>query len=298
MLELLSIGDLVQDGIYRVHSRFRRVVNFTDGWRLVTVLGRGMDAGPMNVVVRGFDSGRAETLRVERGAVTLDDVCLPFDDRHVYLSGIRLDHSHRRRVRGGTGQFGALLAQLSSEKSLAFLLDYERLWSLDEGFERNLGRHMGHCVKDILYWNRIRGIERLKGCGIGLTPAGDDFIAGFLVGLNVLELIGVGDWSETRRGVLEAALSGNTLIDTSLYLAHEGRVFESMKLLIRALAKGSAADIRSSTDRQLAIGATSGADLAVGFYLVLREGMAGRLKGSPRTARVGWTVNEGEGLWS
>ena len=298
MLELLSIGDLVPDGTYRVHSRFRRAVNFMGDSHLVTVLGRGMDAGPMNVVVRGFDSAQAETLRVERGTVTLDGVRLPFDDRHVYLSGIRLDHSHRRRVRGGTAHLGALLVQLSPEKSLAFLLDYERLWSLDEGFERNLGRHMGHCVKDILYWNRIRGIERLKGCGIGLTPAGDDFIAGFLLGLNVLGLLGVSDWSETRRGVLQAALSGNTLTDTSLYLAYEGRVFESMKLLIAALAKGSAADIRSSTDRLLAIGATSGADLGVGFYLALREGMAGRLKGSPQPVRVGWTVNEGEGLWS
>ena len=298
MLELLSIGDLVPDGTYRVHSRFRRAVNFTDGWRLVTILGSGMDAGPMNVVVKGLDPARAEALQIERGAVTLDGVRLPFDDRLVYLSGIRLDHRDRRRVVGGTAHLGALLVQLSPEKSLAFLLDYERLWNLDEGFERNLGRHMGHCVKDILYWNRMRGVERLKGCGIGLTPAGDDFIAGFLLGLNVLGLLGVSDWSETRRGVLQAALSGNTLTDTSLYLAHEGRVFESMKLLIAALAKGSAADIRSSTDRQLAIGATSGADLAVGFYLTLREGMAGRLKGSPRTARVGWTVNEGEGLWS
>ncbi len=298
MLELLSIGDLVQDGTYRVHSRFHRTVNFTDGWRLITVLSRGMDAGPMNVVVKGFDSARAEALQVERGAVTLDGVCLPFDDRLVYLSGIRLDHRDRRRVRGGTASLGAFLVQFSPEKSLAFLLDYERLWSLNEGFERNLGRHMSQCVKDILYWNRMRGVERLKGCGIGLTPAGDDFIAGFLLGLNVLGLLGVGDWSETRRGVLETALSGNTLTDTSLYLAHEGRVFESMKLLIAALAKGSAADIRLSADRLLAIGATSGADLGVGFYLTLREGMAGRLKGSPRTANVGWTVNEGEGLWS
>jgi hypothetical protein len=298
MLELLSIGDLVPDGTYRVHSRFRRAANFTDGWRLVTVLGRGMDAGPMSVVVKGFDPARAEALQIERGAVVLDGVRLPFDDCRVYLSGIRLDHGDRRRVLGGTAQLGALLVQLSHEKSLAFLLDYERLWSLDEGFERNLGRHMGHCVKDILYWNRIRGVERLKGSGIGLTPAGDDFIAGFLIGLNVLGLVGVGDWSETRRGVLETALSGNTLTDMFLYLAHEGRVFESMKLLIAALAKGPAADIRSATDRLLAIGATSGADIGVGFYLTLREGMAGRLKGSPRTARVGWTVNEGEGLWS
>jgi len=93
-------------------------------------------------------------------------------------------------------------------------------------------------------------------------------------------------------------LSGNTLTDMFLYLAEEGRVFESMKLLIAALAKGTATDIRSTTDRLLAIGATSGADLGVGFYLTLREGAAGRLKGSPRTARVGWTVNESPGLWS
>jgi hypothetical protein len=71
-----------------------------------------------------------------------------------------------------------------------------------------------------------------------------------------------------------------------------------MRELIIALDLGPADYVRTWTKSLLAIGATSGADIGVGFYLTLREGMAGRLKGSPQTARVSWTVNEGEGLWS
>ena len=298
MMELFSIGDLVYDGTYRVHSRFRRAVNFTDGTHVVTVLDCGMDAGPVNIVVRGLDSARAKTLLVERGTVTLDGARMPFDDRRVYLSGIRLDPRDGRAFLGGIAHLGAFLVQLSPEKSLAFLLDYERLWDLSEGFERNLGRHMSQCVKDILYWNRLRGVERLKGCGLGLTPAGDDFIAGFLIGLNVLGLLGVSDWSETRPSVLQAALSGNTLTDSFLYLAEEGRVFESMKLLIASLAKGSSADIRSSTERLISMGATSGADIGVGFYMTVREGLTRRLRRVPHRDIMRHTFCKTEIMWS
>ena len=35
---LLSIGDKVREGTYRLHSRFRRAVNFTDGRRMVILV--------------------------------------------------------------------------------------------------------------------------------------------------------------------------------------------------------------------------------------------------------------------
>ena len=49
---LLSIGDEVREGTYRLHSCFRRAVNFTDGRRLVTLVTPDVGAGPVNIVVR------------------------------------------------------------------------------------------------------------------------------------------------------------------------------------------------------------------------------------------------------
>jgi hypothetical protein len=257
-----------------------------------------MDAGPININVRGFDASTVRVLKVERGAVTLDGARLPFDDRFVYLSEVRLLRPDRGAFLAGVAQLSALLVTHAPGKSLAFLLDQSRMSDLSDGFERTLGTHINHCVRDILYRDRLRGVRRLRGCGFGLTPSGDDFIAGFLLGLNVLGALGLSDWAETRRDVLQTALSGNTLTDALLFLAEEGRVFESMKLLIAALAAGSSGDISAAAERLLSVGATSGADIAVGFCMTLREGLARRLRKRPPAAVSNQAISESRGLWS
>jgi hypothetical protein len=288
MPELLNIGDLVQRGTYSVHSRFRRAVNFHDGDRLATIVAGGMDAGPVNIAVHGFDAASVRSLRVEPRAIVLDGERLPFDDTRVYLSSIRLRRRNGRTFLGNLGYLGGLLTDLAPRESLAFLLDDERLLRLRDGFERELADHVRNTVRDILYYDRLRGVSRLKGCGVGLTPSGDDFIAGFLIGLNVLERLGANEWSFTRARVLGAARRGNILTDTMLYLAEEGRVTRSMNGLISSLDAGSPAEVRAWTERVLSFGGTSGADTAVGFYLTVREGLARRLKRAVRPHAVLW----------
>jgi hypothetical protein len=307
MAEILSIGDLVSPGTYRAHSRFRRAINFTDGSRLVTVLARGADAGPVNIVLSDFDTATAgvprageaaAALRIERGKITLGGTALSYDDTSVYISSIRLRRRSGDAFLGSLAYFGSLLERLAPEASLAFLLDRRRMAGLRPGFERNLARHIEHCVDDVFYSNRLRGIARLKGCGVGLTPSGDDFIAGFLMGLNVLGHLGVRNWSATRMAVLEAALSGNVLTDAFLYLAEEGRVSQTMKLLIGGIERGSVQDIREATERLLRTGATSGADAGVGFYMTVREGLAGRLREGAPASRVMPDILEEGAVWS
>ena len=300
MLELLSIGDLVEPGTYDYLNGFRRVANFTDGRRIVTLAFPGVDPGPLNIVMRGFDPEVVKHVRVEPYAVFVDDVRVEFSDDDIYISSIlllRRDIAEFRRI---LALFGSYLLELAPPESLVVLLEGKRARAQRPGFQRNLAEHIRNCTRDILYWNRQRGISRLRGAGVGFTPAGDDFIAGFLMGLVTLERMGLGDWSDERERVVEwTGLSRLDVLEVAfLSCAAGGFTFESMRELIVALDFGPADYVRTWTESLLAIGATSGADLGVGFYMTVREGMAGRLKGSPQPARVSWTVNEGEGLWS
>jgi hypothetical protein len=280
--DLLSIGDLVQKGTYHVHSRFRRAVNFIDGGHLVTLVSRGMDAGPVNIVMDGLDTWSVHSLVIEEGAVLIDGAAHAFSDERVYISAMRLRRCKADAFLISLGHLGAALIEHSPRESIAFLLDEGRLFDLRAGFERNLARHVWSCVRDILYWDRLRGVERLRGCGIGLTPSGDDFIAGFLIGLNVLELLGSNEWSTTRYRVLESARGGNPFTDALLYLAEEGRVTQSIKGLISSLDSSDAREIRRCAERLLHVGGTSGADTAAGFYMTVREGLARRLRRAPQ----------------
>ncbi|MFH1866387.1 MAG: DUF2877 domain-containing protein [Candidatus Eisenbacteria bacterium] len=300
MLEIYSIGDLVEPGTYDYLNGFRRVANFTDGRRVISLAFPGVDPGPLNIVMRGFDPEVVKHVRVEPHAVFVDDVRVGFSDDDIYISSILLLRRDIAEFRRNLALFGSYLLELAPAESLVFLLDRARASTQRPGFQKNLAEHVRHCARDILYWNRERGVSRLRGAGVGFTPSGDDFIAGFLMGLVVLERMGLGDWSDERDRVMEwTGLSCWDVLEVAfLSCAAGGFAFESMRELIIALDLGPAEYVRSWTESLLAIGATSGADIGVGFYLTVHEGMAGRLKGSQRTPVITPTINESRELWS
>jgi hypothetical protein len=277
-LEIVSVGDLVREGTYRIHSRFRRAVNLTDGVGLVTVVVPEIGAGPLNIVVRGLAPLRIERLRVGRGVVDVNDSSLPYDSSRVTLSGIELARVDFGALRRQLGELEQILVELSPPKSLAFLLAGRSMSEFRPGFERSLARHASQCVHDILGHDLLRGIECLAGCGFGLTPSGDDFIAGVLTAMTVIERTTGMSLRGTREDILNRATTSNAVSHTLLSLAAAGRASASVRNLIEALGCGSQAEVRSATESVLAEGSTSGADFAVGLCLFLRSRL---LAGTP-----------------
>ena len=298
MLKLLSIGDLVKPGAYRFLNGFRRVVNLTEGKRIVTLALPGVDRGPFTVILEGLEPDRVTHATIGLDALTLNGERLTLSPNAVYDSrlpaAVRGGDSFRRNV----AVLGALLIALAPEKSLAYLLDRKRMLALESVFDRKLAEHTLNCVRDTILWDRRRGISRLSGCGIGLTPSGDDFIVGFLLGLVVLERMGFRDWTGEREKVLEWTGLRDVMSTAFLSAAARGHAFESMRELVVALDLGDDGAVRAATERLLSVGATSGADTGVGFFITVREGLAGRLKGCTSTARSNRAINESRGLWS
>ena len=298
MLRVLSIGDLVEPGTYRFLNGFRRVVNLTDGKRIVTLGLPGLDRGPFNIIAEGFDPDDVEYVHVAPVALHLLGERAEFSADAVY------DSQLPSVIKGGEDfdrnlpALGTLLVANAPRKSLAYLLDRTRMRAIESAFERNMAEHMLNCVRDAVLWNRRRGISRLSGCGIGLTPSGDDFIVGFLLGLVVLERMGFRDWTGERERVLEWTGLRDIMSTAFLSAAARGHTFESMREVVVALDLGDEAAVRKATLRLFGIGATSGADTAVGFFITVREGLAGRLKGCTRAGRLGAALNEGTSLWS
>jgi hypothetical protein len=246
----MTIGDLVEEGTYPFHSRFKRAVNFSQGDRLISVVDETIGDGPLNIVFRDFEAGHSrEPLQV-------------LADRVIFEGR---DHSIASRycstISGKPRNLSLFDIRTAPPKSLAFLLDERRERNFRTGFERKYVEHVKHSVHRIFHGDRLAGIRQLKGTGLGLTPSGDDFIAGHLIGLNLR--------GEPTDEVFEAAQSGNIFSNTFLDLARQGRLFGRMKSLILALMTGRG--VRECTERLFAIGETSGADLATGFYMTVRS---------------------------
>ena len=273
MAELLSIGDAIEDGLYEVHSRFRRAENLTDGDRLVSIVTPEIGAGPRNIVVADLVPSDVQRVRVRRSEIELDTQWFSIDAASTYDSSLRIEIRSPESFRSNLGLFCDLLVDLSPEKSLAFLLDERRLDEFRPGFEQTLADHIAHCVRDTFTSDLLRGVSRLKGAGFGLTPSGDDFICGLLIGTHILDRICGTQLALIRRAVFESARSGSILTDTSLALARDGLVFERLRDLVAALTSGEGQDVRRSALTLFAVGHTSGADLATGLFMTVDHGV-------------------------
>jgi hypothetical protein len=117
-------------------------------------------------------------------------------------------------------------------------------------------------------------IERLIGCGPGLTPSGDDLIVGFLAGL----WRGVGADPQRRSfvatlGKTVSAAARATCDISRAYLGHAagGQFAEPIAILARHLGDGAGPEqVEQVTSTALRVGHLSGSDGVLGLLLGIR----------------------------
>lgn len=110
-------------------------------------------------------------------------------------------------------------------------------------------------------------VRHLAGLGLGLTPAGDDFLLGVLLGLWAA---GPGEqdreWGEM---LVETAVPRTTTLSAAwLRAAARGESGEHWHELVKALVQGSETAVRAAAAKILGIGETSGAAALAGFTVV------------------------------
>ena len=276
-MTLVSIGDQVREGTYPFHSRFHRAVNFRCEKHLISVVDEEIGDGPLNIVIRDFD-GQLTTrepapLVITANTVILGDNRFEFTDHDYYRSAVVLDGWEPHLFHHNLSVLADELRTASSPKSLAFLLDEHRTANFRPGFERAFTEQIRHGVDLMMNGHLLDGVRTLRGCGLGLTPSVDDFIAGLLIGLNLLQQLRGRDYQEIADGVFRIAKAGNIFSNSFLDLARRGLLFGRMKELVLALIHESDEMVRKSATRLMAIGGSSGADLGTGFLLTVRGEM-------------------------
>ena len=196
-----------------------------------------------------------------------------FTRRHRYDSTLALPAIDLTRFQHNLSAFGELLREAAPPKSLAFLLDSKRRRNFRTGFNEAFAEQITRGTRHIFQGRLLQGVRQLKGCGLGLTPAGDDFIAGLLIGLHLLQMLRGRDLQPTVDAVFRAARGKNIFSNTFLDLARRGLHFGHMKDLLLALTSGSKASVRRAGRKLLSVGETSGADLATGLFLTLQSSL-------------------------
>jgi hypothetical protein len=115
------------------------------------------------------------------------------------------------------------------------------------------------------------GAHLLSGLGPGLTPSGDDLLAGFALGIWAAH----GALPNDLAVAIEDAIVGRTtdLAVARVQHAVAGRADEFTHAVLRALVTDDSGDLPVSVVRLLGYGHTSGADTLVGLLLGVRLGL-------------------------
>lgn len=234
-MRILSSGDRIRPGVYEVKARFARSVLLlgVDDCPLF-VVDKFIGAGPLNLVVadpQAFVS--SETLAVVRGSgAPRFDSALP-----------RTDRAKLRRILEK-----ALPRHAPPDSLVSLFVPAEKLPRQQGNRDALFRKAFAHLAAGRL----AAGVRLVRGCGAGLTPAGDDFLCGWMLALRLSRQ------SALAREILKLARGNNPVSNAFLELSAAGRVNVAVKKLLQG---PSAARVQAVC----AFGHSSGADLLCGM---------------------------------
>jgi hypothetical protein len=247
------------------------VVNFVHDNRLASVVTAAVGNGPLNIVINGMPLEQITTLVIESDSIILNGNAHPVLPGMRYFSGLQIERGIPSALPGHLATCREHLLRQAHPASLVFLLDEQRLTHFTTGFQQTLATHFQESTRELFDGDFLTGVHRISGCGPGLTPAGDDLLAGFFAARHLLAAVQGQPADDSLRSARQAARSKNLIADSALRMAAKGCFTARVKHLMHALIDGKQRDIRSATDDVLQQGSTSGADWLTGFIMTLQH---------------------------
>ncbi|MCL5730056.1 MAG: DUF2877 domain-containing protein [Candidatus Pacearchaeota archaeon] len=246
----------------RIHSFFSNAVNvITEGDELITVLSRGRGMCPFSLLA---DVDNFEGLSIEAGdTVSFDSAGISTGSflikmEQVFPCNLELPVFQ-------TAPFGRKKIKHLKKLLREYVVEYPHREVLQQRVSDFLRALSGDDETFIR-----KSVQNLIGLGPGLTPAGDDFLAGFASTVSALEKSGAGYRKCGFMKALTAAIKEfltrtNTI--SSKYLEHavKGRLSENQIELIKSVFMGNFTDIERNFESLKNFGATSGWWLAEGI---------------------------------
>ncbi len=269
-MTLISYGDSIPSGDYRLHSTFANAINFRRGRLIVSLVPPRTGSGPLNLVLKRLPLG-ARRLRASRFYFYIDENRLRKEPAALYSSGLPILDSDPETVRANTAALSEILARKAPPKSLAFIFNPALEADFSRVFERRLLARFKKAIAYFYAGDYVPGVKTMRGLGLGLTPSGDDFISGLLTGFN-FALLNLRFDAEVRiKQIFFYAGGSNLVSNASLRSSYEGKASAKVRRLLKALAGTGRRELEAAAADTLKSGHTSGADFCAGLVFALQD---------------------------
>lgn len=289
MHKIISHGDCLENGCYTIHSSFKNALNFTkidqNTDSIISIVNEGIGSGPYNIVINNnffHDFSSISFIEIFKNNFNISNgneiQSFPKNPKHVYNSNINefINDILEIQLHENLRIFEQELIKTAINKSqLSFLLTTTNYSDIKSDIDKAFYKRFSEGVSLIFSNSTIEGLKMIKGLGIGLTPAGDDFICGLMIGLHIVvyrkrkikPLI-----NRLLSEIFTNVNSNNLISNSSLYAAYQGKIFSEMNKCIAALTTpNDFSKIRNSVKEMSQIGHSSGIDITIGLLMCLKN---------------------------
>ena len=283
----------------RVHSVFERTVNVeAEDGDLVALACRSSDDAPDSVVVdiEGFGGvgiERGDPVHAGEGALLAGPFEVRVDGVSSWSGALPVFPRDHARLRANLGSIEARIRPATSGRRMRGPRIPADRFADDAraALDQRAAMLRASLLRADLDAARASAAAMI-GLGPGLTPSGDDFLVGLFATLNIALSPCYPLRAICGEVVVIARSSTNAISVAALANAARGRVRESIAALARELIDGMPAGLIRALDRVLAIGATSGAEIAAGLAFgfavnleLVSRGITSRARCLPRGDR-------------
>jgi hypothetical protein len=257
-----------------VHSVYAKVINLIADNRLIAVCCADMEPAPDTIIVNYMDSFIKLNIKSGDNVVIMENLIIVGEVFTIILKSCSMyDLSYLISCTNSKLVMSELLHR--TEKLVIIYGTHSSLYNacFDVSDNSEMTRIFRNKITDIRKTNELRNIENvidivteLTGLGIGLTPSGDDFMAGFfLIILN---------WSPYLKDTIslkykecgnKTGIIGRRMVENAI----DNRARQSEKCLVRALFQQSWYEVKSYIHRVLNFGSSSGTDTMCGIVTAL-----------------------------
>jgi hypothetical protein len=274
-MSLMGFGDCLKPGCYLLHSRHRRAAHFVDGETLISLVTTAAGNGPNHIVVSDSEVQLVWRVVVREKVIELDGEPNALSGKAKYSSYLPPAPRDHPGLKENVEALDRRLHTAAPAGSMPALILSRPQGTGSVTFEQGLAKRLAEGSRALRRGCYDRGVRLLLGTGTGLTPSGDDFIAGFVTGLCLAH----GRYAPAPRYILDsicrAAGMTNIISRTALSFCCRGRVYERVKDLLVALFQGFAEEVEYRAASLMEVGHASGADFAHGLLCSLQDGLFG-----------------------
>ncbi len=264
-----KVGNLLPTGHFTQHSVFKNIVNFVNSNNEILSIANSENyLSPNSIIATEISLSAIKNIFISNDKIEISNNIFILNKIEKHDSFFNFKQEKNFDLKTKITKFEAEFLHRFNKKSLSFLLDKNREKYFETTFEKAFVKYIKSAYNEIINCDFYEGVSKIKGAGFGLTPSGDDFIAGMLFAADVLKNF-YNDNSTNTKKIRETAKGKNPISNSLIYYASKGAYYKRFKDFLQAFLYDEN-NLENTFSELLKIGETSSSDTLTGFLTKLK----------------------------